>query len=558
MYLRSLRLKGFKNIADLAIEPERLVCLVGGNNSGKSSFLQGIHFCVAACRATALAQRIEWKRDTFRTTLSSNDILYSPASRLGSLVNVSGAEAVELHVASASGDVSVSLKIDRDIEMRVEGRTLGEQLISFERPFTVYVPGLAGLASRERFVGMGVLRRMVARGDANLVLRNVLYSLSRDVSAWERFRGHLDSIFPGVDIDVRYDEASDEYVEALIIDQCGVRMPLEGAGLGVLKACQILSYVELFRPHLLILDEPDAHLHPNNQRRLVGLIRSVSEENGFQTIVASHSRHVIDTMIGKKSLVWVDQGRRVEYEDSEVAKGLLSLGALDSLDYFLTGGARCVVLTEDDDTSAIEALVFSNGFVPKETEIRSYSGCSKVEGAAVLARYLMDKAPDVQIVLHRDRDFLSDEELASFTERIEQLGVECFITHGNDVESYFLNVKHLAALNPGVSEERIEQLLAQCIEQSRDRCLEKLVNARVDAIYKSGRRPSAGKVAVEATALLESSPKEYSHGKIVLRRLKGLIWSEAGSARIFEPSPFLSCHALCQISQRIWPDCSHT
>ena len=44
-------------------------------------------------------------------------------------------------------------------------------------PFTIYAPGLAGIAKEERYQSPGVVRRIVARGDANLVLRNVLLML---------------------------------------------------------------------------------------------------------------------------------------------------------------------------------------------------------------------------------------------------------------------------------------------------------------------------------------------------------------------------------------------
>jgi hypothetical protein len=46
--------------------------------------------------------------------------------------------------------------------------------MDLSRPFTVYAPGLAGIAKDERYMSPGVVRRIVARGDANLVLRNVL------------------------------------------------------------------------------------------------------------------------------------------------------------------------------------------------------------------------------------------------------------------------------------------------------------------------------------------------------------------------------------------------
>jgi predicted ATPase len=59
----------------------------------------------------------------------------------------------------------------------------------------------------------------------------------------------------------------------------------------------------------LILDEPDSHLHPDNQRKLVRLIAKLAEEKNFQVLLSTHSRHVLDeaTSVGAK-VTWFSGG----------------------------------------------------------------------------------------------------------------------------------------------------------------------------------------------------------------------------------------------------------
>jgi hypothetical protein len=65
------------------------------------------------------------------------------------------------------------------------------------------------------------------------------------------------------------------------------------------------------------------------------------------------------------------------------------------------------VATEDTDKEPLRALLWSNGFVEDDTEIASYAGCSKIDAALVLGRFLQQKAPHVRLVIHRDCDYLS-------------------------------------------------------------------------------------------------------------------------------------------------------
>ena len=58
--ITKLRLRKFKKVDDVKLDLQSLNVIVGGNNSGKSSVLQGIHFSVIA----AIASR-ETRRNTF-------------------------------------------------------------------------------------------------------------------------------------------------------------------------------------------------------------------------------------------------------------------------------------------------------------------------------------------------------------------------------------------------------------------------------------------------------------------------------------------------------------
>jgi hypothetical protein len=236
---------------------------------------------------------------------------------------------------------------NRNVAVSIVGRQLGELLMDLENPFTVYAPGLAGVPKEERYFSPGVIRRIVARGDANLTLRNVLRMLHDEGNSWDLFAQDMQSIFNGITIDLSFNENTDENIQVYFQLPGGPRLPIDAAGTSILQASQILAYVALFKPQVLILDEPDSHLHPDNQRALCDLIYRLTSSRGFQAIISSHSRHVLDTMKNKSQVAWLSKGMVIDEPDLNATAVLLDLGALDSVDYFADGEIRCVVATED-------------------------------------------------------------------------------------------------------------------------------------------------------------------------------------------------------------------
>jgi hypothetical protein len=219
-----------------------------------------------------------------------------------------------------------------------------KRIASIKNPFSIFSPGLAGIAKRENFVSDGVLLRTLARGDANLVLRNILLRLW-DTKNWSPFLADLHDVFPGLELAITFSPETDEFVDATL--RAGQEwVPLELAGTGILQAVQILSYIHHFAPALIVLDEPDSHLHPNNQRLLCALLRKVALERGTQVLLTTHSRHVVDSIAGAASFLWIRNGTvDLASPDDEIGV-LMDIGALDVKERLGQPGTSAVVLTE--------------------------------------------------------------------------------------------------------------------------------------------------------------------------------------------------------------------
>lgn len=636
--LKSLVIKRFKKLESLELGISETTVLIGTNNAGKSSILQALHFAVSVAQtAWLVGENVNWAGEKFRLSFNPSQLIYSPVSDVLSL-GFNG----ELQEA-AQGQIEIKLTCDdgsecsvivrrgrnRNIAVTLEGRVLGERLMNLAAPFTVYAPGLAGIPKEERYMSPGAVRRMVARGDANLALRNVLlmiYKLlpkemeahtSRVTKArtvrlkqhqemaalaeikaqaeakekqipykkpvvhpmplsaeerelwqngsWGLFHRRMALLFPGVAFDIAFDENRDENIEVFVKLDKGHRLPLDSAGTSFLQASQILAYITLFEPAVLILDEPDSHLHPNNQRRLCNAVTEIAStaRKPFRVLISTHSRHVLDALKDNSNILWINDGATVKYDSVSTVAQLMALGALDSLDYFVDGHIRCLFATEDsnaDSIKALRALLAANGFQMATTDIRSYSGCTKVDSATVLRQFLQEKAPAVKFVVHRDRDYMEAPESQIFEERIRKIDSHPFVTELNDAECYFLNAAHLAHLNAGLTVARAEELIEQATKQSEKASKELLVTIRMDAAFKAkGANFNKGAVALQAVADYDGDPITWRRGKPTLNLLRQLLHTELKQTPVvLEPSPHLVTPALTAIKEAIWPAADQT
>lgn len=589
-----LSIKRFKQLKSFELDFKDTTVLIGANNSGKSSILQALHFAVSVSQtAKSVGDNINWRGDKFQVSFNPTQLLYSPISDVmslahGGLLQEKKTTQIEIQIDCADGTqclITVCRGRNRNISITLTGRALGERLMNMDQPFTVYAPGLAGIPKEERYMSPGAVRRVVARGDANLVLRNVLLMLKMAEGAekekrkilvsngtlsslhadgwkgvWTSFQDDMNALFPGISLTVDFDEARDEYIEVYFRRTGKPRLPLDAGGTSILQASQILAYITLFKPSVLILDEPDSHLHPNNQRTLCNLITDLAKNHGFRALVSTHSRHVLDALSETANIVWVNNGSKVDYDTVTTASLLMEIGALDSLDYFTSSKLRCLFATEDSKAESLEALaalLASNGFKMSDTDIRPYAGCSKVDSAKVLRGFLRDKAPTVKFILHRDRDYMDDALAANFETEIASIDAFPFLTPLSDVENYFLNADHIAALNPGITSARAQEVIDEATTSTREKSINKLINLRTDAAIrarKTGPQHDAGKLAIQAVADYDADPVKWRRGKIVLNELQNLLHHELKSKpALLGVSVHLQCPKLALTREAIWP-----
>lgn len=459
--LRSIEIRNFKAIEQLILPLGDVTIMVGPNGSGKSSVLQAIHWAARAasyippqsqsevvafdrldyspsCEPLKTAHKMELSSDrgTPPTTVIFNHVLTDEGA--------ASAANIKIWAARNRGGISV----------HIDGGTAVSPFKQREEVITAYIPGLAGLSEKETILVQPLLRRQAASGDAGGVLRNVLFNIASrqpgeidNAAAKQRVKRLnelVQVIHPDVQLEVSFDDREDINIQALFDDKLlsGVKRPLETAATGVLQVIQIFAYLILFRPKLLLIDEPDAHLHPDKQERLIEALEQASTEFQVQVVLTTHSPHVVRAASPTANLVWVKEGKVLEHED-EAIRTLLGWGGLDK---------RILFFVEDENDQPIRAILRQWPHLHRQLAICRCFGIDNLPKNAMLAGLLGDNSFGINVLIHRDRDFMTDTECNRWSQRYDTDGTSIWITEHVDAEGYFCQPSYLAVLF-GVSEE---------------------------------------------------------------------------------------------------------
>lgn len=538
--VEKVRITNFKRIHDIVIELSPITALVGGNTSGKSSALQAIQLCVSLLQASYLGEKGRPKRHSFSTTLSDDDVLFKPTENLLNLRHRNPATqdagykiSLTCSYANANDDLvkshECSLEIRRgknaNLALKVSGDlSLAAALADQSNPFSIFTPGLSGIPLREEWRTRGALDAGAMHGDANLYLRTLLDHLFSDdysendndyekkqwndsgvidalpVGSWKTFCRLLDRCYSGVRIVIDHDPRRSRYVD-IRVKYDKNEMPLDMASTGMLQVIQILAYACYYKPPLLLLDEPDAHLHADSQGRLYEALRGLVNDTNTRILLASHSPQLIQrlTFDPAASTVWIDEGARVPVDHMQrpAIPILMTLGALNIGADVFDPNKTSLLLTEDRIIEPIQTLAISNG-AENHLAILSYNGCGNLSGARQLARLMADLRPDLKVVIHRDRDFRTDTEVRFEIEKFKEWcaleGIERvseLFTSRNDVEHHFVDLGHLEELfGERVSRQKLQEIIEEAMSDNRDNIIIKIRDARKnieESMYKSER-----------------------------------------------------------------------
>lgn len=515
--LSKIKIEKFKKIREIEIETSSLNILVGANGSGKSSILQAAH--LASC---LLRQADRIRAGSGTSTVAVMDLDYLPTdeyARLGheetwgnkrntpsskvtfTFMDEAGQQLEALCEARAARNagISVSGHIPDDVRSMFRGQ---------DKYFSCFIPGISGVQNSESKQSKRVVLKACSFGYSNVFLRNALNLLDTDdLRQIEEWLGRL---MGEVSINLDFKEEKDLTIKAEVTIR-GFTHPIELIGTGYLQLIQIFCYILLFRPKILLIDEPDIHLHPNIQEKLASILSSIASEKELSVILTTHSPFIIRGAPVNANVYWIDNGYLVN-ESRESAEIALGWGAF---------GKKVIIVSEDKKLALLKKVVGQWPEIEKYLTFhpgQGYKNLMKKEQAIELYEALGKK---YQILVHRDRDSLTDDEVYQLTSQYEAEGVKLWFPEQSDIEAYFCSasfIQHLVGCSHDEGQDYISQVLDQNITPGKDQFVSQR-KAHNEELYPTGGSPINDDVWSEFQYRLLKGFK----GKYVFNHLKNKI-----------------------------------
>ncbi len=315
--MTSLLLDGLKGFDGTEVELKPLTILTGPNDSGKSTVLQGIALAYECFRRCLDADGLTL-RDSGRAV---QELDFLPVQQLRDL----WFKQVWRRAGNRERPVRVGLTFSNDLTITFRIRYLfGSLNIGLESAepnpdpemvkrliatTPVLLPASPGPPAHEQYVTLGHVHRWLSIREPSRVLRNILLRLQDpDFEEERRFLDGVARRYFSTSIEsIEFDELRDLEIRApLMLDDC--RLDVISAGSGANQLLQIAAVVAWRKPGVLLLDEPEAHLHTSLQGKLLDFLDSLVDESGMQVILATHSRDLI-SQAPLESIVPVDRKR---------------------------------------------------------------------------------------------------------------------------------------------------------------------------------------------------------------------------------------------------------
>ena len=346
--IRQVVLRNFKRFDEVTFDIPGHLVLAGPNNTGKTTLLQAIHAWHFAFQRWRESGSIRLNHRAYRRKeIGRGDFTAVPVRGLDLLwTNRRHAEPMQVEVTHRAG-WTVNMEFSWDTPEQMYVRPTGgtdENHVAQAGLKPVFIPATSGISRDEPFYARDeYLDLVIGQAKPGEVLRNILVRAANVGEAWGQLVELVRELF-GYELLV-------PQVGALISADYrpqpgGPAFDIASAGSGFQQVLTVFGYLFARPGSLLLIDEPDAHLHVILQEVVWSRLRRLAADTRSQLVIATHAETFIDA-VAPEELCLCYQRPRLLRDAAERERLTESLRSLSNVDLMLAGDARGVLYTED-------------------------------------------------------------------------------------------------------------------------------------------------------------------------------------------------------------------
>ncbi len=339
-------MRNFKRFKEETIELDSPVIFAGQNNSGKTTVIQAI----AAWRF-ALSAWLESGRKKVAVGLIRKEFAPVPLREFNQLwtdkstgfkknevvTKSHGAPRpleIEIHGVHGASPWSLTMEFKRSNKDQIYVKPKNNISEGAKETEVVHIPSFSGISTEETEYNREYQDILVGQGKPGDILRNLLQKVHEDNTDWLELCRHIKKIF-------NYELATPNPPgKAFIL--CEYRRISDGtlsppldintAGSGFQQVLMLLAFLYARPASVLLIDEPDAHLHINLQSEIYRLLKDIAVKRGGQLIIVTHSEVLIEATAPQKIMSFFGKHPRRLSDAHEVIRLQKAMKRLDSLD----------------------------------------------------------------------------------------------------------------------------------------------------------------------------------------------------------------------------------
>jgi predicted ATPase len=362
--IKQVRVRYFKRFKDEVFDVEGNIVLAGPNNSGKSTLLQAIavwNLALTKWLAEKAPETGSKAKKRAGVAITRKDFSAIPLREMKLLwtdcaTSLFGEELegdqkagtprkLEITISAAVGSQEWELPFqfsygsEELVYASPSPKPGNESAIDYARELRiVHVPPFSGIGAEETRYDKAYQDLLIGQGKPGEILRNLLWEIcEQDKDKWGRLCGGIKDIFSYELLPPQYQGRPFilcQYVPDRPIlprERGNPKLDISSAGSGFLQVLMLLGFFYARPATVLLLDEPDAHLHVILQSQIYDRLREVAARQSAQLMIATHSEVLIDNTPADKILTFFRRPHRLgqDWERDQVREALKRLTSLE-------------------------------------------------------------------------------------------------------------------------------------------------------------------------------------------------------------------------------------
>ena len=447
MNIKKVKIRNFKRLYNQDVELRPLMTLVvGGNNAGKSTLLHALatwEFCKTVLLHEKSPHALEHGFNGAGYGISIDDFtpINIPSFRY-LWTNLKITTGFSLTITCYWDDnigvekyLTIGLSL---VQERLFIKNVGSNLGPGEStPKVAYLPTFGGITDKEEWCAPAKRNKVIGQGLAGAVLRNQIMELYLGNTRYRESHKNDQGRLSNTDLQYLRENDPFELLQQALLDTFkGVLYPkrfnpdfhthviinfkrgsvsnnrfvpssdyherdIMVEGSGFLQWLSVYTFALSPTIDVLLIDEPDAHLHCSLQAQLMGHLAKIAEKKSKQVLVATHSSEVIKSTEYEKILCMENSSVRYLNNDDVKVRFLAGLGS----EYFpllesIERNKRVLFVESPSDAQLLRT--FAGDRWPGNLVV--WPLANKHKERTVMFQYLKDQIADLKCISLNDRD----------------------------------------------------------------------------------------------------------------------------------------------------------